>query len=869
MKYTTNNIRNMFLKFFSENKHAIVPSSSLIPKKKTNLLFTNAGMNQFQDIFLEKKKYTHSTVTTIQKCLRTGGKHNDLEQVGCSDYHNTFFEMLGNFSFGKYFKKEAIVYAWTLLTDVNWFNISKNKLFVTVYIDDIETYNIWRDIIKISKDNIIKIGDKKKKYESDNFWQMGDIGPCGPCTEIFFKNVEKKINIHDLSNKKICLEIWNIVFIQFNRINENTIIPLSSVFVDTGMGLERIASVLQNVKSNYETDVFKKIIQNICKTNNIKNKKHKSLNVIADHIRAAIFIIHDNVLPSNENRGYILRRIIRRALRHGIKLGIKNIFFYKLVTNVISIIDIKDIDLKNKTNYIENIIKQEELQFIKTLNYGLKLLKKKIKQSHKYPIDENTIFYLYDTLGFPIDLTKEIFNENNIIFDENKLNRIILNNKKNNKKLSNHININIFNKNSESEFKGYTKNKTISIIKNIFINNQPKKKIIENETGIIILDKTPFFGESGGQKGDSGIIYHNESIFDVIDTQIFFNTILHIGKIRVGEIKVNHIVKTNIDLKKRINIQNNHSGTHLLNYTLKKLLKSSIQQKGSYINEKYFRFDFSYYQDINTEQIKKIENTINKYIQDNIEINTNYLTLQEAKLKNFVCLNNKQYPNIVRSVSIGNFSNELCKGTHSIRTGNLGIFKIIKNKNIAFGIRRIEAVTGMQAIKKIQKNIQYIKEIKLLLKTNIIDIVPKIKKLINTCDYLKKKNTILIKENIKYYKNKIIKNAVKIKNTNFIFNEIKKNKSKTLKILIDNIKQKIQSGIVILFYQNKKKNIFIASVTKDLIKKITAKDIINVIKKKTSGSGGGTNNIAECIGNNNIEISKIIQHMKLWIASKI
>ncbi|QCI27264.1 alanine--tRNA ligase [Buchnera aphidicola] len=870
MKYTTNTIRKMFLMFFKENNHKIIPSSSLIPKKKSNLLFTNAGMNQFQDVFLGKKKYPFSQVVTIQKCLRTGGKHNDLDEVGYSEYHNTFFEMLGNFSFGTYFKKEAILYAWNLLTDKSWFNIPKKKLFVTVYYKDKETYNIWNKIIKLSKKNIIKIYNKKnKKYESDNFWQMGDTGPCGPCTEIFFKKKNNNNQEYNLEDKSQCIEIWNIVFIQFNRINKNEIIPLKITCVDTGMGLERIASVLQNVNSNYQIDTFKKIITYISKINNLNISNHQSLNVIADHIRAAIFIINENIIPSNEHRGYILRRIIRRALCHGNKIGIKNIFFYKLTKIIISLFNNNEKDLENKKKYIINILKEEELQFHETLNKGIKFLNQEIKKLKKPEINSKIVFYLYDTLGFPIDLTKDICREQKIYINQEKLNNIILQHKKNTKNKIKKFIQNTIHTDIKTIFCGYKKNKITATIKKIFINGKEKKKILKHETGIIILDITPFFGESGGQIGDSGIIYKENVIFQVKDTQNFINAIGHIGTLCSGKMHINDIIVAEINKKKRLLIQNNHTATHLLQTTLKKILKYSIEQKGSFINDQYLRFDFTYPNKINIDEIFKIEKKINQYIQKNIIIYNKKINFEQAKSNNYIFLKNKIYQKIVRTVSIGNISKEICKGTHTHSTGNIGIFKIILNKSISSGIRRIEAITNIIALKKIQNHEKKINEIKIILKSDNTSIISKIKTLINENNDIKKENYYLNREIITYQIQTIRKKIIKIKNINFLSYEIKEKNIQLLKILIDQLKIYIHYGIIILFYKKNKKYIFIVSITKNLIKNIQANKIIEIIKNNTQGTGGGKSELAQCIGKNIKNISKIIQNIKKWINLKL
>ncbi|CAL4043033.1 Alanine--tRNA ligase [Buchnera aphidicola (Phyllaphis fagi)] len=874
MKYTTNNVRNMFLKFFEQNKHKIIPSSSLIPSDHSNLLFTNAGMNQFEDIFLGNKKFNYSRVVTAQRCLRTGGKHNDFHQVGYSTHHHTFFEMLGNFSFGDYFKKEAIAYAWNLLTNEKWFNLPKDQLLVTVYQDDQETYNIWKNIIQLPECKIIKIGHKNNNvYESDNFWQMGETGPCGPCTEIFFNTSnDKKLYLHDLKDKNKYIEIWNIVFIQFNRIKHNKLIPLSTFSVDTGMGLERITSILQKVNSNYKIDSFHDLIQSIYQINklNISNN-NQSINIIADHIRASTFIIGDNILPDNEYRGYILRKIIRRALLHGNKLGIKKIFFYKLVSSVIRIFGESQKQLENQQKKIENILKEEELQFNQTLSKGFKLLLNEIKNLKNKELDANIVFYLHDTIGFPIDLTQDICHEYHIHINISKLQNIIFEHKKKSQKKKITINniINTIHINEKSIFKGYKYHIITSNIKKIFVHGKEQSTINENEEGIIILDQTPFYGESGGQIGDSGTIFIKQSIFEVYNVKNYAQAIGHIGKMHTGKIKIHDIVTAKINKKKRLLIQNNHSATHLLNSALNLVLKEKIYQRGSFINEKYLRFDFSYFKPINIDQIFNIENIINHQIQKNVNICEQYGSIHEAKLKKYKFLQHKHYNSIVRMLKIGKFSKELCSGTHSKRTGDIGLFKIISEKKIASGIHRIEAITGKYALHKIQDQEKNILEIKNTLQSNDSELLIKIKKIINYCSNLKKENQILNKEIILNEKNQLIKKIIKIKKIYFLNSETKIKNRKLLKIMIDQLKIKINSGVIILFYQYKKKYIFIVSITNNITHKIQAKNIVEIIKKYTNGSGGGKIQTAECIINNIHDFYKILPHITSWISTYI
>ncbi|ACL30203.1 alanine--tRNA ligase [Buchnera aphidicola] len=875
MKKTTDKIRQDFLKFFKEKGHMIIPSSSLVPYNDSTLLFTNAGMNQFKEIFLGEKKSNYPRVATVQRCLRTGGKHNDLENVGYTSKHHTFFEMLGNFSFGDYFKKQAIEYAWELLTSKKWFNIPQNKLWISVYKDDTETYKIWNDIIKIPSERIIRIGDKnKEKYNSENFWQMGDTGPCGPCTEIFYdySDTMKIDPIEFLENKNgRFVEIWNIVFIEFNRISKTKIISLKNKSIDTGMGLERISAVLQNVYSNYHIDVFQKLIKNIAQLSSINNLDHISFQVIADHIRSCSYIIADNILPSNEHRGYILRRIIRRALRHGHKIGIKKNFFHKLVSSVIHVMGKTGDILKEKQEKIENVLKIEEMQFSYTLEKGLKILNSEIEKIDNNILSGKTAFYLYDTFGFPIDLTSDVCREKNIKIDYNSYELAKEKQKEQsniNKKFYKNYNNNII-LNDTCIFEGYTKTITRSLVKYIFVNNQSVSKIIKDEKGVIFLDKTPFYSESGGQIGDIGQLYHKKSSFIVEKTKKYGKTIGHIGKLISGQITLNDSLFSHIDEDYRYAIQLNHSATHLLHATLRKILGDSIVQKGSLVTNTYLRFDFSYVKSIDTSQIQKIENIINTNIRNNIKIKTEELNLEEAKKKKAMALFDDQYGSIVRVVFINNFSIELCGGTHTQRTGDIGLFKIISQSSVASGIKRIEAVTGQKAIDYLHEKDNYIKDISLLLNCSTVDIKEKTKKLtIKTKNLEKKIIQLQKKENTQYIK-KILKNVTEIKGTKLLTNIFYDYEQKSLRMIVDQLKKELKNTIIILINIINNRFTIIVGVTRNLLDYITAIKIMEMIINKTNGKGGGKKEIAEGGGANTKQLPSILNTIKLWINDKL
>lgn len=874
MNRTTNKIRQNFLNFFKEKKHIILPSSSLVPYNDSTLLFTNAGMNQFKEIFLGQKKINYSRVATVQNCLRTGGKHNDLDNVGYTSRHHTFFEMLGNFSFNDYFKKEAIQYAWELLTSKKWFNIPKNKLWISVYQEDLETYKIWKDIIKIPSEKIIKIGDYNDiKYESENFWQMGDDGPCGPCTEIFYDyGNNKNDNMDFFKNKNDRLiEIWNIVFIEFNRISKTNIIPLKIKSIDTGMGLERIASVLQNTSSNYDIDIFHDLKKNISKLSKVKDSNNTSLQVIADHIRSCVYIIADNIIPSNEHRGYVLRRIIRRALRHGHKIGIKGKFFYKLVPTVIKVMGKSAEILKQKQKKIEEILKLEETQFSFTLDKGLKILQLEIEKIHNNILSGEIAFYLYDTFGFPVDLTADVCREKNIQVDyhayelaKNKQRKTSILHQKFHKNYNDNITVN-----NTCIFQGYETNHTQSLVKYILINNNSVEKISTHETGIIFLDTTPFYPESGGQIGDIGKIYDQKCCFIVKNTKKYGNSIGHFGTLESGKISINQHIHTQINQDHRNLIQSNHSATHLLHAVLRNILGEHVYQKGSLVTEHDLRFDFSYSPTIEMFQIQKIEHLINKYIRNNIPIIPKLLSLEEAKKQKAMALFENQYDSIVRVIVINNISMELCGGTHAKRTGDIGLFKIISQSSIASGIKRIEAVTGKEAICYMHKQDNYIKDLSNILKCNHHDIKNKIINIKNKTKLFENKIIQLQKQEKTYYIKQILKKCHDIKGIKFIKYVFYNYEHTLLRTIVDELKQKFKTTIIILVNVINNRFTLIISITKNLLNYTTAINIMNMIMETTHGKGGGKKEIAEGGGIYTEKLLIVLNNMTSWINAQL
>ncbi|VFP88512.1 Alanine--tRNA ligase [Buchnera aphidicola (Cinara piceae)] len=849
----TDEIRSLFLQFFNEKKHTIVSSSSLIPKNDDSLLFTNAGMNQFKNIYLGYKKKNQSSFTSSQYCIRTGGKHDDFKKVGYEPYHHTLFEMLGNFSFGEYFKEKAIIYAWEFLTDKKWLQLSKKKIWVTYYYEDYETKNIWLNIINLPSDHLIAIYDKNDmKYNSDNFWRMGDLGPCGPCTEIFYNTRKKNTNIQIIKNshelKKNCLEIWNLVFMQFNQITIDKMIKLPIPSVDTGMGLERISAILQNVSSSYQTDNFITLIQLIKEKLKIKKKNNVSLKIISDHIRTSSCLISENIIPGNEGRSYVLRRIIRRALSHGYFLDLKKPFFYKLSKFIIySFKKINsDFNIYNQIHNIKNVLFTEEKQFHLILKNGMNKLKKEIKKQKNNKLCEKKIFYLYDTFGLPLEITQDICREKKITINIAKLNKIFYSNKKKqkkNKKTKKNSYLMFITK--KSIFDGYNeyikKTKVIQIIYKNQIVSCLKNKYI----GILVLEITPFYGESSGQIGDSGEIISDNGIFIVEKTKKNGNFIAHIGFIKTGFIKIKDIVQAKVNIKKRKKIQSNHTSTHLLHFALNKIFKSKINQKGSLINDKYLRFDFQYNKDITEKNINNLEIIVNKKIQKNIPINAIITSLKKAKKNNVIYLPSKKYKKTVRIIDIKDISTELCSGTHHDNTGQIGFFKIISYKKTGHQTKRIKAITGIKVIKYFHKKTKKEKKIENLFTNNKNNIYQSIKKIINNFNDIKKENTKLINQNILQISANLISTAYFFKKIFFIIKTVSYQKHKIIRKISDIVKEKLKKVIIILLNKNATIITFLINITKNIIKKICTLKIMKIIFSILPGQGGGKKNIVE------------------------
>ena len=872
---STAEIRQTFLDFFNSKGHEIVASSSLVPHNDPTLLFTNAGMNQFKDVFLGIEKRPYTRATTAQRCVRAGGKHNDLDNVGYTARHHTFFEMLGNFSFGDYFKHDAIHFAWELLTSKEWFNLPKDKLTVTVYETDDEAYEIWEKEIGIPKERIVRIGDNKgAPYASDNFWQMGDTGPCGPCTEIFYDHGDHIWGGPPGSAEEDgdrFIEIWNIVFMQFNRHPDGTMEPLPKPSVDTGMGLERIAAVLQHVDSNYEIDLFKKLIHDAAQVIQTKDLESKSLRVIADHIRSCAFLISDGVLPSNEGRGYVLRRIIRRAVRHGHMLGAKEIFFYKLVKPLIDVMGSAAVELAKNQKIVEDALKIEEEQFLKTLERGLFLLDQELVKITDSVLPGDVAFKLYDTFGFPLDLTADVCREKNITIDEDGFNQCMEEQRKRARESSTFSvdYSNVIKLDDKTEFLGYQATEASGKVIAIFQNGKKVESANAGEEAIIILDKTPFYGESGGQIGDKGLLTSANAEFTVLDSQKYGKSIGHIGNLVKGSLKVGDLVTAAIDVELRERIRRNHSATHLLQAALQRILGNHVHQKGSLVNDSYLRFDFSHNQSITQEQIVEIENLVNQQIRCNLPVDVELMPIDEARNKGAMALFGEKYEDIVRVLTMGDFSIELCGGTHVDRTGDIGLFKIISESSIASGVRRIEATSGQNAMDFIHHEANLLSQIAQLVKSDKSAVLVRVEQLLEQTKLLEKNIEQLKAQKASQQSAQLINQCEKINNKNLLIAKLDNVEAKVLRTMIDDLKNQLKTGVIILAAVNDGKINLAAGVTNDLINVVKAGELVSQLALKVGGKGGGRPDFAQAGGMDLSALPEALSSMKKEISNKL
>ncbi|EPM7982121.1 alanine--tRNA ligase [Klebsiella pneumoniae] len=875
MSKSTAEIRQAFLDFFHSKGHQVVASSSLVPHNDPTLLFTNAGMNQFKDVFLGLDKRNYSRATTAQRCVRAGGKHNDLENVGYTARHHTFFEMLGNFSFGDYFKQDAIKYAWELLTGENWFALPKEKLWVTVYETDDEAFDIWANEVGVPRERIIRIGDNKgAPFASDNFWQMGDTGPCGPCTEIFFDHGDHIWGGPPGSPEEDgdrYIEIWNIVFMQFNRQADGTMEPLPKPSVDTGMGLERIAAVLQHVNSNYDIDLFRDLIASVAKVTGATDLTNKSLRVIADHIRSCAFLVADGVIPSNENRGYVLRRIIRRAIRHGNMLGAKDTFFWKLVAPLIDVMGSAGDELKQQQAQVEQVLKTEEEQFARTLERGLALLDEVLSKLKGDTLDGETAFRLYDTYGFPVDLTADVCRERNIKVDEAGFEAAMEEQRRRARESSGFgADYNaMIRVDGASEFKGYDHLELNGKVTALFIDGKAVDSVSAGQEAVVILDQTPFYAESGGQVGDKGELKGAGFSFAVSDTQKYGQAIGHIGKVASGTLKVGDAVQADVDEARRQRIRLNHSATHLMHAALRQVLGTHVAQKGSLVNDKALRFDFSHFEAMKPEEIRAVEDLVNAQIRRNLAIETNIMDIDAARASGAMALFGEKYDDRVRVLRMGDFSTELCGGTHAARTGDIGLFRITSESGTAAGVRRIEAVTGEGAMAILHAQSDQLNDIAQLLKGDSHNLGEKVRAALERTRQLEKELQQLKEQAAAQESANLSSKAEEINGVKLLVSELTGVEPKMLRTMVDDLKNQLGSTIVVLATVADGKVSLIAGVSKDVTDRVKAGELVGMVAQQVGGKGGGRPDMAQAGGTDASALPAALASVKGWVSAKL
>ncbi|HDY7502438.1 alanine--tRNA ligase [Vibrio vulnificus] len=860
MYMSTDEVRNAFLKFFESKGHQIVDSSSLVPHNDPTLLFTNAGMNQFKDCFLGAEKRAYTRATTAQRCVRAGGKHNDLENVGFTARHHTFFEMLGNFSFGDYFKEDAIAFAWEFLTET--LKLPKDRLLVTVYETDDEAFDIWNQKVGVPADRIIRIGDKKggKQYESDNFWTMGDTGPCGPCTEIFYDHGEHiwggRPGTPEEDGDRF-IEIWNNVFMQFNRHADGTMEPLPKPSVDTGMGIERISAIMQGVHSNYEIDVFQKLIKATAEIVGCEDLSNQSLRVIADHIRSCSFLIADGVMPSNEGRGYVLRRIIRRAVRHGNKLGAQGVFFHKLVGVLAEAMGSAADELKKQQAVVEKVLRIEEENFGRTLERGMVILNEALDALEGKELDGETVFKLYDTYGFPADLTNDVAREREFTIDEAGFEKAMEEQRQRAREAGQfgtdyNAKIKV---DAQSEFCGYTSTQERSDVVALFVEGEETATLSAGDKAIVILQETPFYAESGGQCGDSGVLKTESVLFQVEDTQKLGNAIAHHGVLVEGVLAKGDQVTAIVDAERRAAISLNHSATHLLHAALRQVLGEHVAQKGSLVKAENLRFDFSHLEAVTAAELKEVERLVNAQIRRNHAIETNIMDIESAKQKGAMALFGEKYDDEVRVLSMGDFSTELCGGIHASNTGDIGLFKITSEGGIAAGIRRIEAVTGEAALEAIDAQARKFEE-------KLQDAANKAKSLEKEIQQLKDKLASQASANL-------IDQVKEIAGVKVLVAKLDGADNKALRGMVDELKNQMGSGIIMLGNVADDKVGLIAGVTQDLTSKVKAGELVNMVAQQVGGKGGGRPDMAQAGGTDSSALPSALASVDAWIAERL
>ncbi|MBV2120882.1 MAG: alanine--tRNA ligase [Candidatus Thiodiazotropha sp. (ex Ctena orbiculata)] len=872
---TSADIRRAFLDYFAQHQHEIVASSPLVPQNDPTLLFTNAGMVQFKDVFLGREKRDYSRATSSQRCVRAGGKHNDLENVGYTARHHTFFEMLGNFSFGDYFKQDAIKYAWEFLTET--IGLPAEKLWVTVYQDDQEAAEIWLNEIGVDPARFTRIGDKPggKRYESDNFWSMGDTGPCGPCSEIFYDHGEAiwggpPGTPEEEGDRYI--EIWNLVFMQYNRDADGVMTPLPKPSVDTGMGLERLAAVLQHVHSNYEIDLFAHLIEAASKATGCDNLQEKSLRVIADHIRSCAFLIVDGVLPSNEGRGYVLRRIIRRAIRHGYMLGVKEAFFYQLVAPLCQEMGEFYPELVKQQSQVEMVLRLEEERFAQTLEQGMKILEETISELQGKVIPGETVFKLYDTYGFPKDLTADIAREHELSIDQDGFEAAMGEQRKRAQAASQFaagdaVDIAL---DEATRFTGYEGLEEAAEVVALSKDGTTVDQLSAGEQGMVFLNHTPFYAESGGQVGDLGVLEGNGLLFEVEDTRKQAGELFaHIGKLEEGVLKVGDRVTAQVNAYTRQATALNHSATHLLHAALRQVLGDHVAQKGSLVDAERLRFDFSHFEPITREQLQTIEQMVNEQIRYNHLVNTDIMSLDEAKESGAMALFGEKYDEKVRVLSMGDFSTELCGGTHVNAVGDIGLCKITAETGIAAGVRRIEAVTGQRAIEWMEADEERVQRVAEMIKSGRDEIEDKLTQILDRNRKLEKELEQLKAKLASAAGSDLASSAVAVGEIKVLAANLDGADPKSLRETMDQLKNKLGSAVILLTAVAGGKVSLVAGVTKDLTGSMKAGDLVKLAAEQVGGKGGGRPDMAQAGGSNPDAIPQALELVEPWVREKL
>ena len=861
-------IRQEFLDFFAAHDHEVVPSGSLVPGNDPTLLFTNAGMVQFKDVFLGEETRTCSRATSSQRCVRAGGKHNDLENVGYTARHHTFFEMLGNFSFGDYFKQKAIEYAWEFLT-VN-LGLPPERLWVTVFEDDDEAASIWLDEIKIDPSRFSRMGEK------DNFWAMGDTGPCGPCSEIFYDHGPEIAGgppgSRDEDGDRY-IEIWNLVFMQFDRKADGTMIPLPKPSVDTGAGLERLAAVLQNVSSNYEIDLFQALIKNIADITGESDIENTSLRVIADHIRACAFLAVDGVIPANEGRGYVLRRIVRRAVRHGYQLGVKDVFFYKLVASLVEIMGSAYPELVERRGFVEKVLKEEEEQFARTLDNGMIILEKAIKELNSDTIPGQMVFKLYDTYGFPVDLTADVAREHNMNLDLDGFEQAMLIQKNQARAASNFGSVEKLDIGSDlsTDFTGYEILDGTCSVTGIFdVQGDRLDEAPIGEELLVLLNASPFYGESGGQVGDHGILDNDTCKFEVFDTQKQGEVLIHRGVMKTGALRVGDQLSAHVAEVDRLAITLNHSATHLMHAALRNILGEHVTQKGSLVDADRLRFDFSHSTPVTEEELKQVEAQVNHEILANSIVEKEVMPISEAKTKGALALFGEKYGDEVRVVTMGGeYSVEFCGGCHVNRTGDIGLFKVASETGISAGVRRIEAVTGKGALTLVENEEQTLKQIMGVTNSGPLELVERVQQLVASNRTLEKQLGQLKAKMASSVGDELASQVIEINGTQVLVATLEKFNSKSLRDTVDRLKNKLGTTVIVLASINDGKVDLVVGVSKDLTKKVTAGDLANMVAEQIGGKGGGRPDMAMAGGNDISAVPSALESVKPWLEGKL